>query len=261
LAGDVDAAHRDLVEAHIEAIASTCSNPTEPSAPSPDVPEALVVEPEAPVVGPVAPEPGPAAPDPEGSRAEPGAERNGARSEARSAGGSGSFALSAAGGLAYFDIGDVVTPLVVRAHVRAGYSLSVGAFEIGVALSGALSPMSFKSNAGNGTALFTQVLGSPFLGWSSGRWHLRVEVGGGLGIVSGLGDGNPFTVDASSAPALVSLALRVAASVEIDLLPSLALHLTPVEITWSSGHDTLSTDIDAIMSYAVLLGVRARFNP
>lgn len=169
------------------------------------------------------------------------------------------FAASAEGGVALFNLGDVVVPASPTLRLFAGYPLSLGPISLEPGVGVELSTMAYDDTAGNSTARFaTLVVGAQARMAVIDRLSVGIDGGVGLLRFSGLEEGNPFTEGGVARDgAASSLAVRAGLSAEYDVGMGLAAALTP-GFVWASRTDDLREPISSITRLELLAGVRYR---
>lgn len=169
------------------------------------------------------------------------------------------IAASAEGGVALFDLGDVVVPASPTLRLFAGYPLSLGPISLEPGVGVELSTMAYDDTAGDSTAMFaTFVVGAQARMEVVSRLSVGVDGGVGLLRFSDLDEGNPFTEGGAARDgAASSLAVRAGLSAEYDVGMGLAAALTP-GFVWASRTDDLREPISSITRLELLAGVRYR---
>lgn len=165
------------------------------------------------------------------------------------------WAVSAQLGIAYTSAGDVIMPVVPSFSLAGTRALGPRWLRVGARLSN--TPLPYDQ-AEEGTSQMTQLLA---IAEASGEVLPSVRVGGELGagvlVWTGVGDGNPFTDGAKSA-ALVMPTVRLGGAIDFQLSDMFAVRVSPA-LSLSPAANKLADDIGVLATFEGHVGVVATF--
>jgi hypothetical protein len=163
-------------------------------------------------------------------------------------------------GVGLLQAGDLDAGVQPSFRLSATLPVAVGPVELRFGALGGLLPVPLGGEAGGGTALQTHALGQFELALHLvGGLSLRAEAGGGVLIFSGLGAGNPFTVNgAPTSGPLSMLALRGAVGLELALHERVRLVATPFGFWFSPPKAGLDPSIHRLTRMDFTLGIALR---
>lgn len=170
------------------------------------------------------------------------------------------LAIDAEGGIALADFGDLEVPAQPSVRLSAGYLLHLDAGTLQLGILGSLFAVPYT--AGDKTrALMSQILAHAELSLRLLSWaDLRLEVGAGVMLISGLVQGNPFTENgAPTSGALNLLAVRTAIGLDVPLTRHWRVRITPLAFSYSKTKAGLIESIKALKRIDVSIGIGARF--
>ncbi len=164
------------------------------------------------------------------------------------------------GGIAMTEAGDLGIPVQPSLRISAGYLvyLSHGTLQIGALGSLFALPYTVEKKR---RALMSQVLAHAQLSLELSSWaHLRLEVGGGVMLLSGLVQGNPLTNNGSPTSGALSLwSVRSAIGLDVPLSERWSMRVTPFAISYSPTKAGLIESIEGLRRIDASLGVGLRF--
>ena len=124
----------------------------------------------------------------------------------------------------------------------------------------AFTPVPYSSGSMDGSATMTGLFinaGGTFA--VASKISVRGELGGGLLLLGGLKEGNPFTPSGATVSGTLTMPLvRVGLTGEYALTPKVAVALTPVAFSYSPPKEGMREDIDSLTRLEFMVGLGYR---
>lgn len=170
------------------------------------------------------------------------------------------FSATVETGLALVSFGSLPTAKNFRIRAAASIPIRSGNFWFEPGVSFALSPQRYRANDRNQTVILSDMLVNVALGFVIiDRFRLRLEIGGGALLLSGLAQGNPFTENQAPTSGPISMfSFRVGLGADIALSEHFFVSISPLSFAISPPKDGLIADIGSIRTVAFLAGMTLR---
>lgn len=134
-----------------------------------------------------------------------------------------------------------------------------GRFELAPELSLDIVSMPYQTERGRGRATLSSLYAGAALGvWPLEQLRLAVELGAGARVLTGLGEGNPFTVGQARSGDVPFLAARAGISLAWRMVEGLALTVSPFSLSVSPARADLLPLLERIVRVDLLLGLAYR---
>jgi tetratricopeptide (TPR) repeat protein len=169
------------------------------------------------------------------------------------------FSATLEAGAAHVSFGRLTSAVVFRARLSAALPIRIGELWLEPGVSFEISPSPYDS-AGQGTAILSDLIGNLTVAYGLvDRLRLRVEVGAGALIVSGLDEGNPFTIGGAPTSGPLSMfSFRAAIGADVSLTERFLLSITPLAFGVSPPKSGLRDEVDRIQRFAFVAGLSVR---
>ncbi len=169
------------------------------------------------------------------------------------------FVSQVEAGIAYVTFGDVASTTNFRARLGAALPFRFGALWLEPGILGAITPVRYESRS-KGTALLSEVYGNLTAAIVlTNRIRIRLELGAGVLVLSGLKDGNPYTKNAAATSGPLSMfSFQAGLGMDIALTPGLSVGITPITFALSPPKAGLRSEIDRIQRLCATAGLSLR---
>ena len=165
------------------------------------------------------------------------------------------------GGIPSFGDLEVDVPAQVSFALGVGYPIRLGAkmtLDVGPTL--AFTRVPYETDMGKGRAGLIAVVGDLGLTFkAASKIAVRVDVGGGVLLFTGLKQGNPFTMNGHPTSGALSMPhVRASLTAEYALSSKLSLALTPIAFGFSPPKTGLGDPVKSLTQIQFLIGVAFR---
>jgi len=168
--------------------------------------------------------------------------------------------VSAAAGPSFVSLGNNDTPVLFSINLGLGYPIKLGTMSADVGAVFSLTSVPWEGGGNSGTALLSSILANAGVNYAiTPKLSLRGELGLGVEIFSGLGDGNPFIPNGKMATGALSvLNVRVALGASYSFTDNIVAYALPVVFAYSPAPDGLTDDITSLSRFELLFGLGYR---
>ena len=165
------------------------------------------------------------------------------------------------GGIPSFGDLEVDVPAQVSFALGVGYPIRLGAkmtLDLGPTL--AFTRVPYETDMGKGSAGLIALVGDLGLTFkAASKIAVRVDVGGGVLLFTGLKQGNPFTMNGHPTSGALSMPhVRASLAAEYALSSKLSLALTPIAFGFSPPKTGLGDPVKSLTQIQFLIGVAFR---
>jgi hypothetical protein len=169
------------------------------------------------------------------------------------------FVSTAEIGVAYVTFGDLTSATSFRARLGAALPFRFGRLWLEPGISGAITPVGFQADS-EGTSILSEVYGNVTAAVAiHERFRIRLELGAGVLVLSGLKAGNPYTVDGAAASGPLSMfSFQAGVGTDFAITDAFSIGVTPFVFSLSPPKAGLRAEIDRIQRISATAGISLR---